>query len=247
MLAIRAVGLSLLVALSISAAAQDALQRELSDSLRSYFTAVNGGKVKEALSLRTASSRAEIEKELADAKNRTAAVEMLKAMTPERFEVQHFEATPAGAEATLYVLATKTFSPEVAKQQGRQSARAEAMAQFRKEGNSWRLDNLTLTGDPDRIKRSPDETYEREAAFNMERRTSINGRVVRTRFENDHTVVIVRVLDEEIVALLPPRKELEEYKFDFDTILPWRIVNVQGHLHKSNPLKLFATSLRSGS
>ena len=244
MRAFRAIGLCLLAAISISAAADDVLQRELSDLLQRYFTAVNADNFKEALNLRTGSSRAEIEKELADAGNRTATLKMMKAMTPERFETQHFEGTPAGAEATLYVIATKTLPEELAKQQGRQSARAEVTAQFRKEGNSWRVENITFTGDPDKVKRSPDEKFEPEEAFNMERRTSINGRVIRTRFETDHSVVIVRVLDEEIVALLPSRKELEGYSFDFDSILPWHTVNVRGHLHKSNPLKLLATELK---
>jgi hypothetical protein len=244
MRAIHAAVFCLFAGISLPVANQDALQRELGDVLQHYCTAVNAGNVKEALALRTASSRAEIEKELADAKNRAATLEMMKAMTPERFEAQHSEA--GSGEATLYVIATKILPAEVAKQQGRQTARVEAMAQFRKEGNAWRLDNLLLTGDPDKVKRSPDEKYETQAAFNMDRRTSISGRVVRTRFEADHSVVVVRVLDEEIVALLPPRKELEEYKFDFDIILPWKVVNVQGHLHKSNPLKLFATGLKPG-
>ena len=244
MRAICAISFCLLAALALPAAAQDSLQRELADLLQRYFTAMNAGNVKEALELRTATSRAEIEKELANSKERAANLAMMRAMTPEQFEAQHFER--AASEAALYVIATKTFSPEIAKAQGRKSARVEAIAQFRKEGESWRLDNLMLTGDPDKVKRSPDETYEPQSAFNMDRRTSISGRVVRTRFEADHSVVIVRVLDEEIVALLPSRKELEGYKFDFDDILPWRTVNVQGHLHKQNPLKLFAIGLKPG-
>ena len=243
----RGVAIALCFALAgfvIPAAADDALQRELSQVLNQYFTAVNSGKVEEALSLRTKESGADLAKELGTGKNRAEQIEFWKALTPERFQVDHVEGAANGTQATLFVTATKTFPPAQAREMGRKSGRMEMFVVFHKEGGVWRVHDNTITGDPDQIKRSPDENFEPKEAFNTAARTDVAGRVVRARFEADYTVVIVRVLDEEIVALLPSRKVLEGYGFNFDTIAPWSNVLVQGHVHKTNSLKLFALGLK---
>lgn len=229
---------------AMSAHAGPGLQQELETQLRAYHKAILDGNTQAALSLASRESRRSIEKEFAASKNRGDDIALWQAMTPDDYAAEHAE--PAGGkEAVLYGIGTKRLPPEEAKRHGRPSARFETITRFRKEGDAWRVHENTISGDPDRIKRSADERYEGEGAFRDDRTMTLEGRVVKTRFGKDHTVVVLRVLDEEIVTFHPGRAELERFGVDFGLFEPWRHMLIKGKPHKSDPLKVFVLGMKS--
>ncbi len=62
------------------------------------------------------------------------------------------------------------------------------------------------------------------------------------KFEKDYTMVSIRVLDEENLVFLPNKAELEKFGFKTALMVPWKILEDEGHPHKTNPFKVWANS-----
>ncbi|MBM3516994.1 MAG: hypothetical protein FJX56_03720 [Alphaproteobacteria bacterium] len=67
--------------------------------------------------------------------------------------------------------------------------------------------------------------------------------MLRVAFADNHTLVVVRVLDEEHSVFLPARPVLNEAGFNPDLLQPQVIVSVEGYPHKVDKLKFWATGL----
>ena len=69
-----------------------------------------------------------------------------------------------------------------------------------------------MAPDPASIKVCHDEPSEIEAAYNGNSNSNVGGLIRRVEFKPDHTLVMVRIVDEENCLILPPREWLAQEK-----------------------------------
>jgi hypothetical protein len=100
--------------------------------------------------------------------------------------------------------------------------------------------------DPSQIKACKNQAFEPIEAYDQNMSSSLGGPIVRVAFEADHTLVIVRVLDEEDCVFLPSRVELQKSGFDPGLLVPYAIVEVDGFPHKSDKQKTWADRIKMG-
>ncbi len=236
--------LSLLLIVPVMAAmtfgAEAGNEKELTDVYDAYNGFGKAGDVEKMLSLRTAGMVAEIRPQIEKNEDRDYFVIIGKGQATESYEVQHVEWTPDGEGARLYVL---LHLPPMKEIQRKKKADMEASITFRKENGAWKLENVMPLADPSQIKRPKDLSYDQKDA-NTDRNGSIAGRIVKLEFRPDHTLIIVRVMDEEIAVFLPPKATLESANVNFDDLAPWKMREFTGFPHKTDGLKFFATGDR---
>lgn len=216
-----------------------ALAQNRSDFTR-LFDAYNGaaktGDVKKMLSMRTMEQRESIKSQIKKGDEREAFVLIARAQAPESYEVQHVSATAHGLGTTLYVLAQYAAMPEIE----RPRCRAEESISFKKEKGEWRIDSILALADPDKIKRPKDLKFDyKEADTSVS--SGLGGRIVKTEFFADHTLVILRVMDEDDAVFLPAREVLLKSGMPLEELDPWKLHEFTGYPHKTDKLKFFAT------
>lgn len=222
-------------------AADDPLQAELTALYQKHNELMAADKVDEALALRTAEVKADLEQELKkgskDEQTETRA--MLRGMTPDSFEVLHIDG--GESEAELYIVGSKKmpFGPDAGK-----IKRIEMQVAFAKEDGVWRVGVPTFLMDPDAVKHIEDVAYEPIENYDQDRDVNIGGRIVRVALEADHTLVVIRMLDEEQALFLPDKAYLEEKGFNVELLQPYATVEADGHPHKTNATKVWVTGLQ---
>ncbi len=210
---------------------------DLNEIFKQYNTAVSAGDFKKAFEFYAADTKAEILSEIKDPSERDGYEMMEKAMLPLSYSVDHSD---IGKEkASLYI--TGTYKSPDEEQPGKTS-RQEVMINFLKELGQWKIDYKTFMGDPDAVRRSSDQDFEPESQYDFNKTTSLGGRIVSVKFENEFTMVTIKVLDEENLVFLQSKSELEKSGFETALLVPWRILSTEGYPHKSNPLKIWADS-----
>lgn len=224
-----------------TAMADDALQAELAKLYQRYSDLMNGDKLDEALALRTAESQKLVKEELTKgtAQEQAETRDMLKGMTPERFEAQHLEQAGDDA-ATLYGIGSKVMP--VGPDKGK-LMRVEMMVEFVRESGQWHIGMPTFMGDPDAVKKLADVSYEPIENYDQDKEVDMGGRIVRVALEKDHTLVVVRMLDEEQAIFLPDQAYLKEKGFDVELLQPYTVISAGGFPHKTNKQKVWGTSL----
>lgn len=229
------------VLLGGTAVAEQALQAELAKLYQRYNDLVAADKLDEAMALRTDEVQADLKEELAKGTPQEQAEmrEMLKGMTPSAFEAQHLELN-GDDEAVLFGIGSKVmpFGPDAGKLK-----LIEMQVEFFREAGAWRIGMPTFLGDPDEVKRPDEVGWEPIENYDQDRELEMGGRIVRVALEADHTLVVVRMLDEEQALYLPDQKFLKEQGFDVGLLKPYVIVEASGHPHKSNPFKVWVTGL----
>ncbi len=217
------------------AAAHD-LTAELTRIFDAYNAAAKAGDVDRMISLRTAEMRKEIRSDIRKKEDRELFVLLGRAQTPEVYEAQHAAVARDGKSATLYILAQYAAMPEVE----RPRSRMEAAINFNKENGKWKMKSLLPLGDPDKVTRPKDLSYNPRAA-DLDRTGGIGGRIVKIEFKPGYTLVMVRVMDEEDAIFLPDKEKLQESGMSLEDLAPWNIFEFSGHPHKKDKLKFFAT------
>lgn len=233
-----ALGLLLVAAVATRAGAQDVT--ELTRTLDNWHAAAKAGDVDKWLSARTADVRKEMPPEMTQAQHRKQAALFARMQAADSYEVQHVDWSKDGRSATLFILAQFSAMPEAERPAGRME---ESIA-FKKESNNWKIDVVRPLADPDKIKRPADLTYDPENA-NQDSQGNIGGRIVSVEFKPKYTLVMLRVMDEENAVFLPPKEVLEKSGETAETLAPWKLHEFDGHPHKNDPLKFFATGGKS--
>ena len=113
---------------------------------------------------------------------------------------------------------------------------------FKKE-KTWKIDMVVYGIPPDQIQKSADENNDPESSYDMNKETSLGGKIVRVSFEPNYTLVVIRVVDEDQLAFLPSREVLEKDGFETSSLKPGRVAEASGHPHKTNKFKTLATGL----
>jgi hypothetical protein len=226
----------LLVAMTHDAAAAD--EKDLRAVFDAYNSAAKAGNVDKMLSLRTAETEQEIRGQLRKKEDREDFVILGRAQVPDTYDIQHINWAKDGKNADLYAL---WHLPPMKEIQRTKKADLEARIVFKKEKGVWKMGTVYPLADPAQIKRPKNLTFnEKDAEANVSS-ASVAGRIVKLEFKPDHTLVMVRVMDEEIAVFLPKKEELQKAGVNFEDYAPWKMREFSGYPHKTDKLKFFAT------
>jgi hypothetical protein len=213
-------------------------EKELKDVFDAYNGFAKTGDVDKMLALRTAAVEKEIRSQIKKKRDREDFVMMGRAQVPSSYEVQHVTWGKDGKSADLYAL---WHLPPMKEIDRLKQADVEVLLVFKMEKGKWKMDNILPLADPSQIKRPKDLVYNEKDADEGVTSASVAGRIVKLEFQPDHTLVIVRVMDEEIAVFLPRKETLAKAGVNFDDFAPWKMREFTGYPHKTDKLKFFAT------
>jgi hypothetical protein len=239
---------ALLIALSgvavFGAPLDPSLQQELLALYDRYNQAIAAGKLADAAGLRTGESRAQI---LAIAKQPKAAqaetLMMVRMMAPDSLTPVHATIAQDGNTASIIAVGTKTM-PAGIKMQGAPKAgtvtRSELTLSFVREGQTWKFADQLFGMDPATIKPCHDAATASEAEYDPNRQSNTGGIIRRVEFGPDHTLVVIRVVDEENCLILPTRDWMLQHGGKPDKFVPWAMIEVDGLAHKTDKQRVLA-------
>jgi hypothetical protein len=225
-----------------------ALQQQLLALFDSYNKAIAAGKLPDALALRSAEVRKQLEAEMKTAKGKSELLAMSKMMAPDSLEVLHATINAAGDKAHIMTLATKTI-PKDQKMAGGPPPgsvmHSGLTLDFVKQGGAWKFDIQTFGHDPSKTVACKSYTNEPASAYNENSTTSMGGPIVRVDFQPTYTLIVFRIVDEENCAFLRGGKdELMKHGLDPAKLVPYAIVEIEGSPHKTDKQKFLVDSLK---
>jgi hypothetical protein len=173
---------------------------------------------------------------------------MARQMVPDRVEPLHATQSSDHKKATIVTLGTKTIPATMRIPGGPKPGtvmHGEITLVFEREGNAWKLADQIFGMDPADIKACKDKAVERIAVYDADRDISLGGPIRRVEFKPDHTLVVIRVLDEEDCAILPNREGLAKLGIDPGALVPYAIVEMSGSPHKTDKQRAWVKKFRS--
>ncbi len=233
---------------TLAAPMDDALRSELLGVYDRYNKAVLANKWNDAAALRDAKTRADIQAELKKAKGgKTPLLEMAKDMVPDKVEPQHTSLNRDGTKANIITLASKTM-PKGVRVPGAPPAgtviQSEITLEFAREGHAWKFVTQTFGMDPNRIKSCKADDVEKQDDYDDGRNLNFGGQIRRVEFKPDHTLLVIRVLDEENCAILPTKAVLIGQGMNPDVLVPYAVVEMEGSPHRTDKQRAMVTGLR---
>jgi hypothetical protein len=229
------IGLLLSLLVITAAGAQD--QAALGRVFAAYNLAAKAGDVDKMLSLRTSQQQQDIRRQIGKKEDREAFIFLARAQIPESYQIEHVSWAKNGKSATLYMLGQFPAMPEMK----RPRLRMEESLTFKKENGQWKFDVALPLGEPGKIKRPKDLTYNPQDA-KSNTFGEVAGRIIKTEYKPGYTLVLLRVLDEENAVFLPAKEVLIKAGVPLADLEPWKFQEFKGHPHKTDKLKFFATS-----
>ena len=225
-----------------------ALQQQLLGVYDAYNKDLLAGKVADAMKLRSAETRASAAKEMPTAAARQRFLAMAKTMVPDTVQALHASINAAGDKASIITLGSKTIPKGVKMPPGAPPPgtvmHSELTLSYVKEGDGWKLDDQLFGPDPADIKQCKNDKYDGESAFDDNKTTSMGGPIVRVDFAVDHTLIVIRVVDEENCVFLRDDKDgLLKHGLDPAKLVPYAVVEIEGSPHKTDKQKVLADSL----
>ena len=115
----------------------------------------------------------------------------------------------------------------------------EVTLQFAREGQEWKLADIRFGPDPAAVKLCHDDAAESETSYDRSVSGEIGGQIRRVEFKPDHTLVVIRVVDEENCLILPARNLLAQHG-DPDKLVAWALIEAGGAPHHSDKQRLWA-------
>ena len=225
-----------------------ALQQQLLGLYTSYNQALTAGKLADALKLRSAETRATANKQMPNEAARRRFLAMAKTMVPDTVEPVHAAINAAGDKASIITVASRTI-PKTAKGPPGGPApgstlHGEVTLTYVKQSDGWKLEDQMFGPDPAAITPCKDDKHQPAAAYDTGKTVSMGGPIVRVDFQPDHTMVVIRVVDEENCAFLQDNKAaLLKRGLDPTRLVPYAIVEIEGTPHKTDKQKVLVDSL----
>lgn len=201
-----------------------------------YNQAITAGHTEQALEFRAADTKAEILEYLKTPEDKKEFEDMAKGTIPSEYVVNHVFSKP---DATIIYLTSTFRSPDPAK--AGLISHLEMSITFMSQSGTWKMGEFHFMGDPDKVKKSAEQTFEPQDHFNLDQTTMMGGRIVSVQFEKDYTLVTVRMVDEDTLVFLSDRATLEKSGLKLELLIPWNVLQVEGYTHKTNPLKVWGT------
>lgn len=225
-----------------------ALQQELLALYDRYNKAIVAGKLSDATALRSAAARAEIEKEMKKGKKAQAEmIEMAKQMVPDSVEVLHATLSHDSTQASILTLGTRTVPANVTIRGGPKPGtvlHGEITLTFKQEGKQWKFDDQMFGIDPADVKPCSDKDVEPTTDYDDDRQVSLGGLIRKLEFKPDHTLLVVRIVDEDNCAILPNRAKLTELGMDVSKLVPYAEVDMTGSPHRTDKQKVYIYKLQ---
>src|SRR5262245_39893190 len=163
-LCLAAAALALGAAGTTAAPLEPELQRQPFASYERYSKAIAARKVNHALATRSAAARKRPPAAMEKPKDRAELLALAKFLAFDAVEVVHGTLAKDTKSATLIAIGTKKIPADAKLPPGAPApgsiARLEMTLGFVKEAGAWKFDDQILGGDPDKIERCPDESFE---------------------------------------------------------------------------------------
>jgi hypothetical protein len=197
----------------------------------SYLAAVKNGAYREV----SAFLSKEMLQDIKTPEDREEFLLMAKYMAPASYETRSLALSDGGRKAEVEVLVTVKLPEEVRKAQNLPPVqRAEVLLRFVKEGNQWKIGPSLILGDPDQRARPKDLNMGSQSDYEYRPNLQMSGAILRVEKQAAGTVFLIRVVDEEIAAMVPAAKVSSEF-------VPGRILVLRGGEHKTDKLKFWAS------
>jgi len=68
--------------------------------------------------------------------------------------------------------------------------------------------------------------------------------VISVVFDKDHTMVVVRVTNQDVLVTLPNKEALEKTGFKTEELIPWSYIEVAGYPHRTDTLKVWGLNIK---
>lgn len=207
-----------------------AVQQELLGLYDRYNKAIMAGKLPEAAALRTASARKELlaSKSKAD---RADTLMMARMMAPDQVAPIHASIAADGRSARIVTIGTKTVTANMKIPGGPKPGtvgHGEITLTFEREGQDWKFADQLFGPDPAVVKTCRDDAPDAGTDYDSNATTTAAGLIRRVEFKPDHTLVVVRIANEENCLILPPRDRLSQLDPRADHIVPWAVIEIEG-------------------
>jgi hypothetical protein len=224
------------------------LQQQLLGIYDTYNKDLLAGKVADAVKLRSAEARASAAKEMPTAAAQQRFLSMARTMVPDAVQPLHATVSAAGDKASIITVGSKTVPRNVKLPPGAPPPgtvmHSEITLTYLKESDGWKLDDQMFGPDPADIKKCKNDKYDGEAAYDKNHTTTMGGPIVRVDFGPDHTLIVIRVVDEENCVFLRENKDaLLQHGLDPAKLVPYAIIEIEGNQHKTDKQKVLADSV----
>jgi hypothetical protein len=115
---------------------------------------------------------------------------------------------------------------------------------FKQEGKQWKFDEQDFGVDPASVKPCSDDAVEPMANYDDDRDVSLGGMIRKVEFKPDHTLLVVRIVDEDTCAILPDKEKLQQLGMDVSLLVPYATVDMEGSPHKTDKQRAYINKLR---
>jgi len=196
----------------------------------SYLAAVKNGDYREV----SAFLSGEMLEEIKAPEDQEEFLLMAKYMAPVSYETGSLAISDGGRKAEVGLLITVELPEEVWKEQDLPPVqRAEVLLRFVKEGSQWKMGPPLILGDPDQRARPENLDMGSQADYEHRPNLELSGAILSLEKQEAGTVFLLRVVDEEIAAMVPAAMVSSEF-------VPGRVLVLRGGVHTTEKLKFWA-------
>ncbi len=218
--------------LGIAHADNAALASELTKVFEAHNAAVKAKAVDKALALR--SSEFKRAKRFDKKPDPAMYLAYVASVTPQSYEVEYAAPESGKDKATLGLVAKLPDSD------GKIKPRILNYA-FVKEGGAWKMgEHIFWLVDVDGMKYPKNTKFEPKSAYTQS--YSRSGRIIKTVFNADHTLVTLREGDKDNAVFLPAKAGLAQLKLKPEDLEAGNKAQFEGAVQKQDELKMWATS-----
>jgi hypothetical protein len=209
----------------------DDVQAILTQRLQGYYDAQRAGDLDKALSFFAREQQKLYADEIGtDPDQRKQAADWMQKTAPRSFTVENLTEDKAAGTASIHTV------NEMLDDNGA-TAHVEMQTDFAKEGGGWFITGMIFGMNRDAIKRAANDDPEPDDAYDTDSSLNIGGPILRVAFEPDHTLIVIRVLDEEHDLFLPPKAKLKSMGVDPARLTEGTIVSGNGATSRNDELK----------
>lgn len=162
---------------------------------------------------------------------------MAKYMAPVSYETHSLTFSDEGATADVELVITVELPEEVWKKQNIPPIqRAEVLLRFVKDGGQWKMGAPLILGNPDQRPRPADLNMGVQSDYEYRPNLELSGAILSMEKQAAGTVYLLRVVDEEVAAMVPEAMVSSEF-------VPGRILVLRGGVHMTEEFKFWASEV----
>jgi ketosteroid isomerase-like protein len=208
--------------------------------LERFFTALREGDFARWRDLLGSEMRAELDDAIPTEEDQNEFMTHQQSQAPESFEVLDRQADEEEGIVQLLLVTNRAGDAE---------APERSIVALGEEDGAWRIQGMFAAADPgadgsQEVQRAADDARGAVDDYDLRSHTSLGGPVVRVAFGPDYGLLVIKTLNAERNVYLPPREEMGGSGVDLDLLVPDAMVEVEGHPHSTDKLKILGTNLK---